>query len=104
MVVCDLLRFGLFLSIPLVGSLWWLLVATLLIEICALFWIPAKDASVPNLLRRPDQVETANQLALVMTYGVAVITASGLFTVISSLGEFLPGRRRRSPPPTSRWC
>ena len=35
MVVCDLLRFGLFLSIPLVGSLWWLLVATLLIEICA---------------------------------------------------------------------
>jgi dTMP kinase len=91
MVVCDLLRFALFLSIPLVGSLWWLLVATLLIETCALFWIPAKDASVPNLLRRPDQVETANQLALVMTYGVAVITASGLFTVISSLGAFLPG-------------
>ena len=91
MVVCDLLRFGLFLSIPLVGSLWWLLVATLLIEICALFWIPAKDASVPNLLRRPDQVETANQLALVMTYGVAVITASGLFTAISGLGAFLPG-------------
>jgi dTMP kinase len=91
MVICDLLRCGLFLSIPLVGSLWWLLVATLLIEMCALFWIPAKDASVPNLLRRPDQVETANQLALVMTYGVAVITASGLFTVISGLGAFLPG-------------
>ena len=91
MVTCDLLRCGLFLSIPLVGSLWWLLVATLLIEMCALFWIPAKDASVPNLLRRPDQVETANQLALVMTYGVAVITASGLFTVISGLGAFLPG-------------
>ena len=91
MVVCDVLRCGLFLSIPLVGSLWWLLVATLLIEICALFWIPAKDASVPNLLRRPDQVETANQLALVMTYGVAVITASGLFTVVSWLGRFLPG-------------
>ncbi len=91
MVICDLLRFALFLSIPLVGSLWWLLVATLLIEMCALFWIPAKDASVPNLLRRPDQIETANQLALVMTYGVAVITASGLFTVISGLGGFLPG-------------
>ncbi len=36
---------------------------------------------MPNLLRRPDQVETANQLALVMTYGVAVITASGLFAL-----------------------
>ena len=65
---------ALFVSIPLVGSLWWLFVATFLIEICALFWIPAKDAAVPNLLRRPDQVETANQLALVMTYGVSVIT------------------------------
>src|SRR3954470_21124125 len=92
MVVCDLCRFGLFLSIPLVGSLWWLLVATLLIEICALFWIPAKDASVPNLLRRPDQIETANQLALVMTYGVAVITGAGLFTLLSSAGSFLGGK------------
>jgi dTMP kinase len=91
MVVCDLLRFVLFVSIPLVGSLWWLFIATFLIEICALFWIPSKDASVPNLLRRPDQVETANQLNVVMTYGVAVITASGLFTVVSSVGGFLGG-------------
>src|SRR3954447_15958529 len=88
MVVCDLLRFALFVSIPLVGSLGWLFAATFLIEICALFWIPSKDASVPNLLRRPDQIETANQLALVMTYGVAVITAAGLFTVLSSAGPF----------------
>lgn len=94
MVVCDVLRFALFLSIPLVGSLGWLFGATFLIEICALFWIPAKDAAVPNLLRRPDQVETANQLALVMTYGVAVLTASGLFTTISSLGSLLPGESR----------
>ena len=91
MVVCDLLRFVLFVSIPLVGSLWWLFIAVFLIEICALFWIPSKDASVPNLLRRPDQVETANQLNLVMTYGVAVITASGLFTVVSSVGGWLGG-------------
>jgi dTMP kinase len=91
MVVCDLLRFGLFVSIPLVGSLWWLFIATFLIEICALFWIPAKDASVPNLLRRPDQVETANQLNLVMTYGVAVITAASLFAVITRVGGVVGG-------------
>jgi dTMP kinase len=97
MVVCDLLRFVLFVSIPLVGSLWWLFIATFLIEICALFWIPSKDASVPNLLRRPDQVETANQLNIVMTYGVAVITASGLFTVVSSVGGFLGGAGSAMP-------
>jgi dTMP kinase len=97
MVVCDLLRFVLFVSIPLVGSLWWLFIATFLIEICALFWIPAKDASVPNLLRRPDQVETANQLNVVMTYGVAVITAAGLFAVVSRVGGFLGGEGSALP-------
>jgi dTMP kinase len=91
MVVCDLLRFGLFVSIPLVGSLTWLFIATFLIEVCALFWIPSKDASVPNLLRRPDQIETANQLALVMTYGVSVVLASGLFTLVSGAGTWLGG-------------
>src|SRR5580765_3438579 len=40
MVVCDLLRCALFLSIPIVGSLAWLFVATFAIELCALFWIP----------------------------------------------------------------
>jgi dTMP kinase len=89
MVICDLLRCALFVSIPLVGTLWWLLVATLLIEMCALFWIPAKDAAVPNLLRRPDQMETAGQLALVMTYGVSVITAAGLFALLSRGGAIL---------------
>jgi dTMP kinase len=92
MVVCDLLRFALFVSIPLIGSLGWLFAATFLIEICALFWIPSKDASVPNLLRRPDQIETANQLALVMTYGVSVVTASGLFALFSGAGSWLGGK------------
>ncbi|WP_240157586.1 bifunctional MFS transporter/dTMP kinase [Pseudonocardia broussonetiae] len=91
MVVCDVLRFGLFISIPLVGSLVWLFVAVFLIELCAMFWIPAKDAAVPNLLRRPEQVETANQLALVVTYGVAVLAASGLFTALSSAGAAFGG-------------
>jgi dTMP kinase len=89
MVTCDVARAVLFLSIPIVGSLWWLFLATFLIEVCSLFWIPAKDASIPNLLRRPDQVETANQLALVMTYGVAVVTAAGLFSLLSKIDQAL---------------
>jgi dTMP kinase len=91
MVVCDVLRAGLFLSIPLVGELAWLFAATFLIELCALFWIPAKDASIPNLLRRPDQVETANQLSLIMTYGVAVLVASGVFSALSKFGPASSG-------------
>ncbi|RJQ78505.1 MFS transporter [Pseudonocardiaceae bacterium YIM PH 21723] len=93
MVICDILRACLLISIPVVGTLaardialGWLFIAVFLIEICALFWIPAKDAAIPNLLKRPDQVETANQLALVMTYGVAVVTAAGLFSALSAIG------------------
>jgi dTMP kinase len=89
MVICDLVRFCLFISIPVVGGLPWLFIATFLIEICSMFWIPAKDASIPNLLKRPDQVETANQLSLAMTYGVSVVAASGLFSAISAVGRLL---------------
>ena len=70
---------------------------------CALFWIPAKDAAVPNLLRRPDQIETANQLALVMTYGVSVITASGLFALLSR-GRRDPAGRVRARHRVRRRC
>ncbi|HSR25908.1 MAG TPA: MFS transporter, partial [Candidatus Eisenbacteria bacterium] len=83
MVVCDVLRFALFASIPLVGTLWWLLVATFLIEAASLVWIPAKEATVPNLVPR-ERLETANQLSLFTTYGSAPVAAA----VFSGLALF----------------
>lgn len=82
MVICDLLRCGFLLSIAVVGAPWWLFVANFLVGCCSIMWIPSKDAAVPNLLRRPEQVETANQLGMVMTYGLAVITAAGANALI----------------------
>ncbi len=93
MVVSDLLRFGLFASIPLVGELWWLFVAQFLIEAISLFWIPAKDAAVPNMIRR-DQLEPANQLSLVTTYGFTPVLAAAVFAVLTAadgLGQLIPG-------------
>jgi dTMP kinase len=89
MVTVDLIRCALFLSIALVGTWWWLLGANFLIGSTAMMWIPAKDSAIPNLLRRKDQVESANQLGLVMTYGVAVVSAAGLFSVVTGLGSTL---------------
>ncbi len=96
MVVCDVLRFSLFLSIPLVGSvasagtaLVHLLVASFLIETVSLFWIPAKEASVPNLVP-PEQLEGANQLTLIATYGsapVAALVFGALSLVSRALGS-----------------
>jgi dTMP kinase len=89
MVICDLLRCVLFGSIALVGTAWWLFVANFLIGSCAMMWIPSKEAAVPNLLRRRDQVETANQLGLVMAYGIAVVTAAGLYSLVTGIGTTL---------------
>ncbi|MFC7612525.1 bifunctional MFS transporter/dTMP kinase [Actinokineospora soli] len=83
MAIADVARCGLFVSIAVVGSPLWLFIGNFLIGCCALLWIPSKDAAVPNLLRRPDQVETANQLGMVMTYGIAVISGAGLYALIT---------------------
>ncbi|MDP3711665.1 MAG: dTMP kinase [Mycobacteriales bacterium] len=85
MVVCDLVRFALFVSIPLAGSLVWLLVASFLIETASLFWIPAKEASVPKLVG-PTQLERANQVSLFATYGSAPV-AAGIFAALGVLSR-----------------
>jgi dTMP kinase len=90
MVVADVLRFGLFASIPLVGELVWLFIAQFLIEAISLFWIPAKEAAVPNMLRK-DQLESANQLSLVTTYGITPVIAGAVFALLSVLGQDING-------------
>ena len=83
MIIGDLVRAAFFVSIPLVGTLTWVLVATVLIEIVSLIWGPAKDASVPNLVPR-HRLEAANQISLITTYGTA-LPAAVIFTAITLL-------------------
>ncbi len=85
MIIADLLRFGLLISIAVVGTPVWLFIANFLVGSAAMMWIPSKDAAVPNLLRRRDQVETANQLGMVMTYGVAVVTGAGVYAILTGI-------------------
>ncbi len=83
MIICDVLRFSLYLSIPIVGNYFWLYAATILVEIITLFWSPAKDASVPNLVPKL-KLESANQVSLLAAYGTAPIAA----IVFSTLAVF----------------
>ncbi|MDH2426487.1 dTMP kinase [Sphaerisporangium sp. TRM90804] len=87
MFLSDLARFALVLSIPLVGSYQWIIIATFLVECVNLFWVPAKDATVPNLVPK-ERLEEANQLNLLVTYGTAPIAAA-LFAVLSVIIEVL---------------
>ena len=81
MVFCDILRTGLYISIPLFHNYFWLYTATILVECVTLFWSPAKEASVPNLVPR-EKLESANQVSLLAAYGTAPIAAA-LFTLLS---------------------
>jgi dTMP kinase len=83
MIICDILRFALYLSIPIVGNYFWLYTATILVEIITLFWSPAKEASVPNLVPKL-KLESANQVSLLAAYGTAPIAA----IVFSTLAVF----------------
>ncbi|RZS41240.1 dTMP kinase [Herbihabitans rhizosphaerae] len=89
MVICDLGRCAFLVSIAVVGTPLWLFIANFFVGSFAMMWIPSKDAAVPNLLRRRDQVETANQLGMVMTWGIAVLAGAGLYSLITGFGPNL---------------
>jgi len=89
MVIGDILRAALFLSIPLVGNYLWLYIATVLVECVTLFWSPAKEATVPNLVPK-NKLENANQMSLFAAYGSAPIAAlsfSFLSVSATAIGE-----------------
>lgn len=81
----DYIRGALFLTIPIVGALWWVFVVTVLVEIVSLVWLPAKDATVPNLVPR-HRLEAANQISLATTYGSA-LPAAALFTGLTFVDQ-----------------
>jgi len=87
MIVGDVVRGLLFISIPLFPNLTWIFVAKFLAGVASQFWNPACSASVPNLVPR-DKLERANQLSQLMTYGTAPL-AAGIFAVLSLVAEAL---------------
>ena len=94
MVVTDIGRFAVFVSIPIVlrfgppsVGVTWFLIATFLVEALTVFWIPAKEASIPNLVPK-EQIETANQLNLLTAYGTAPFAAV-LFIALSAVATLI---------------
>jgi dTMP kinase len=89
LVVGDVVRALLYLSIPLnlvfgfANKLTWLYIAQFLACCASLFWTPAKDASIPNLVP-PDKLDQANQYSLLTTYGTAPL-ASLIFVVFAKI-------------------
>jgi dTMP kinase len=93
MIIGDVLRAALYLSIPLdlslhfVNTLTWVYAVQFVASCVSLFWTPAKDASIPNLVP-PDKLEQANQYSLFTTFGTAPI-AGLVFTLLSLVSRAL---------------
>jgi dTMP kinase len=59
----------------------------ILVECLTLFWSPAKEASVPNLVPK-EKLESANQVSLLAAYGTAPIAAI-LFSLLTLFADGL---------------
>jgi dTMP kinase len=90
MVTADIFRAALYISIPIVNTYFWLYAAMILVECLTLFWSPAKEATVPNLVGK-DKLESANQASLLAAYGTAPVAAIlfSLLTLFASAIESL---------------
>lgn len=87
MVICDLVRAGVLLTIPFVDAIWQLVVASLVLEVATLMWSPAKEATVPNLVPG-GHLTTANSLSLVAAYGTFPV-ATLLFALLAKVADRL---------------
>ena len=89
LIICDVLRAGVLLSIPFIEKVWGLVLASLILELATSLWGPAKEAIVPNLVPK-EQLTAANSLSLVAAYGTFPL-AAGAFIGLAKFAEFLGG-------------
>jgi dTMP kinase len=89
MVLCDVGRGLVVATLPFVDSVLALFCASLVLEVLTLLWSPAKEATVPNLVKT-EQLTNANSLSLAAAYGtfpIAAAVSAVLFKVAEALSH-----------------
>ena len=81
MVTADVARGAMYVAMAFVGRLWGIFALSFAIECLSLLWIPARDASLPNLVPRR-QLANATSLGLVSTY--ATLPLGGIVFAITA--------------------
>lgn len=100
MILCDALRGGLILLLPFVKSLFEIYIITFLLETLSLTFMPAKDASIPNIVER-DEILTANSISyttnnFTMIFGVTF--GSTVILLVEKVWKRLPFFQRLTGP------
>src|SRR5262245_37813854 len=83
MVTMDVARAAMVALVPFVRGLWWIYLWAFMIEVGSLVFLPARDASIPDLVN-DDELPLANGLVLGSSYGTIPLGAA-LFALIAAL-------------------
>ena len=88
MITADLGRAALLALLPFWHNLLGLVVISFSVEVLTLLWGPAKDATVPNVVKDPEQLASANSLGLFAAFGTFPLGAA-LFAVLAAVSAWL---------------
>jgi len=90
MIVCDIGRAMVLVSLPFVDSLLGLVIASFALEVMTMLWSPAKEAIVPNLVPK-SKLTTANSLNVAAAYGMFPV-AAGIAALLAKASQALPAQ------------
>jgi MFS family permease len=91
MVAMDGARAAMVAVVPLVPELWWIYLWAFLLEVASLVFLPARDASIPDLVEA-HELPIANGLVLGSSYGSIPLGAAAFALVAAIPGSDLFGR------------
>lgn len=81
MIACDVIRGLLILILPAMRNIFGVYAIAFLLETCAILFIPAKDASIPNIVSESD-ILTANSISHTTNYLTMIIGSAFGATII----------------------
>jgi predicted MFS family arabinose efflux permease len=84
MLAMDAVRVPAVAILPWVTHLWWIYMWAFVVELAGMVFLPARDASIPDLIDDEDDLAVANGLVLGTSYGMIPFGA-GLFALVSAL-------------------
>jgi MFS family permease len=84
MLAMDAVRVPAVAILPWVTHLWWIYIWAFVVELAGMVFLPARDASIPDLVDDDDDLAVANGLVLGTSYGMIPLGA-GLFALVAAL-------------------
>lgn len=84
MLAMDAVRIPAVAVLPWVTELWWVYLWAFVVELAGMVFLPARDASIPDLVADEDGLAVANGLVLGTSYGMIPVGA-GLYALVAAV-------------------